>query len=261
MKNWIEKHLVLSWAIVSILFVFAIHWLFKTPAPNEFWVADWESGDLLTFASTVSLGLLAMWQNRKFKEENDELQKRMEKLTLQANELSVISKIIEHERESLSRLRKKKDDFIDACNTEEMIVDISDVTHQPDDFKKLYVKIKMDARSKQIKYATVELLLELKAHLSTDMIDLIEKVEDYSNYSLALANEVHAGNNTDETYYKKAEAEKAFINEIADFIWKREKLLNKVIYTELTLDEIKQMYYIEFTEEEVANGENANGDA
>ena len=37
--------------------------------------------EILTFVSTVALGLLAVWQNKRFKEENDESQLRMEKLT------------------------------------------------------------------------------------------------------------------------------------------------------------------------------------
>ena len=258
-KAWAEKHLVLLWAIASIVFAVVIHWLFKTPAPKEFFIPKWDAGDILTFVSTVALGLLAVWQNRKFKEENDELQNRMEDLTSKANELSIVSKIIEHESNSLSRLREKKNDFINACSTEAMLVDISDVATQPDDYKKLYVKIKMDAKSKQIKYATLELLLELKSHLSTDIINLVNKVEDYSNRSLDLVNEIHAGAYTDDVYNQKTISEKACINEIADFMWKREKMLNKVIYTELSLEEIKMMYYIEFGEENIANGENANG--
>ena len=57
----------------------------------------WEAGDILTYVSTIALGLLALWQNRQIKEANDkaqermdqqntEAQERMEKLTIQANE-------------------------------------------------------------------------------------------------------------------------------------------------------------------------------
>lgn len=48
---------------------------------------------MLTYSSTVSLGLLAVWQNKKFKEENDAAQLRTEKLAMRANELSVISTV------------------------------------------------------------------------------------------------------------------------------------------------------------------------
>lgn len=53
------------WALLSILYAFVIHWLFNTP--GTVWSqAKWGAGDILTYASTVSLGLLALWQNEKF---------------------------------------------------------------------------------------------------------------------------------------------------------------------------------------------------
>lgn len=45
-------------------------------------------GAFLSFLGTIALGSLALWQNRKYKAENDESQKRLEKLVNQANEIS-----------------------------------------------------------------------------------------------------------------------------------------------------------------------------
>ena len=145
-RKWFSDHFIFAWIVSSAIFAFIIHYLFSTPAPNEWIAAKWGAGEILTFVSTVALGLLAVWQNKRFKEENDESQLRMEKLTKDANEISIIQKIVEHESNKLLRLRTKLQIFIDACNTQETLDDVSDVAQQPSDFMKTYIKIKMDSR-------------------------------------------------------------------------------------------------------------------
>lgn len=88
---------------------------FSIKAPVSWLEAKWSAGDILTYASGVSLGLLAMWQNQRFKEENDKSQERLEKLTIQANELNIIDKIIENETRKLQEAQICWDDFCDAC--------------------------------------------------------------------------------------------------------------------------------------------------
>ncbi len=60
---------IVIWAIGSIVFAFVIHWLFSIEPTVEFFRAKWSAGDILTYASTIILGLLALWQNQRFKEE------------------------------------------------------------------------------------------------------------------------------------------------------------------------------------------------
>lgn len=98
-KKWIAENLIFIWVVVSILFAFIIHCLFSLSAKNDWWEAKWSAGDILTYVSTVSLGLLAVWQNKKLKEESDVSQQRMERVAKQANEIAMISKIISYERE------------------------------------------------------------------------------------------------------------------------------------------------------------------
>ena len=114
--NWIKKHLVATWAVMSIVFAIAVHVAFSVAAPTAWLVAKWSPGDILTYVGTVSLGLLAVWQNNRFKEENDVSQQRLERLTVQANELTAINKIIEVESARLERLRKAFDEFSTACD-------------------------------------------------------------------------------------------------------------------------------------------------
>lgn len=241
--KWIKEHLLISGIIGSTLFALIIHGLFSTPAPTDWFVAKWGAGDILTYASTVALGLLAVWQNKRFKDEGDKSQKRMEALANKANELAVISKIIEREGNKISQLRQKSQNFIDSCNTENASIDIADVANQPDDFKKIYVKIKMDNRCAQIRYWGIELLYELGLY-STDAkaIELSKLVTEYSNASLALVKEIRTSSNVDATYTQKKDIEKQFITQMFNFISERENLLNDVTYGNLSVEQIKAMY-------------------
>lgn len=52
------------WAGISVAFMLVIHIAFSFSGP-EWLRAKWGAGDILTYASTVSLGLLALWQNQR----------------------------------------------------------------------------------------------------------------------------------------------------------------------------------------------------
>lgn len=104
------------WCVVgSILAMLVIHALFVPVGPD--WLqARWGAGDLLTYVGTVSLSLLAVWQNKRFKEENDKAQERLERISQQANELAIINKILEHEEHRIERMNvalSRFDDFSD----------------------------------------------------------------------------------------------------------------------------------------------------
>ena len=242
-RKWFADHFIFVWIVSSAIFAFIIHCLFSTPAPNEWVAAKWGAGEILTFVSTVALGLLAVWQNKRFKEENDESQLRMENLTREANELSIISKVVEHENNSIERLRTKKAIFIAACDTESAVMDISDVAQQPKDFMKTYLKIKMDNRIKQIRLTAIELLSELKTYPSEpSVIELIDIISDYSEHSIELMRCIRVNSTQEDVYNKKSEKEKEFITTISNFITEREKLLNKVIYGKLSFDKIRTLY-------------------
>lgn len=51
---------IVIWAIASIVFAFVLHCLFSIGAEEPFWQAKWSAGDILTYASSVILGLLAL---------------------------------------------------------------------------------------------------------------------------------------------------------------------------------------------------------
>lgn len=242
-RKWIEEHMILSWGISSIVFAFITHCFFSEPAQNEWFEAKWGAGDILTYVSTISLGLLAVWQNKKFKEESDESQERMEKLAAQANEQTVVNKVIEHESAKISQLKLKSRNFIDSCNSENAHLDIVDVANQPDDFKKIYVKIKMDNRCYQVRYWGTELLQELELYNNDEKaVELSNLISEYSKATLAVLKEIRTISIQDSTYLQKKELEKQIVPYIFSFISSKERLLNRVMYGNLSLAQIKEIY-------------------
>lgn len=243
MKKWIGQHQILVWAISSIVFAFVIHCLFSKTAPTEWYAAKWGAGDILTYASTVALGLLAVWQNKKFKQENDASQKRMEQLTHKANELAIIGKVIELESANIKQLKEKNNNYIDACNTEKASLEISDVALYPADYRKTYIKIKMDNRCANIRLWSVELLYALAVYDSDPNIsELTNLLTEHTEVSQKLIQEIRISSVSEDTFKHKKELEKQFVVTMFDFISKREKKLNSVIYGDFSFDQIKAIY-------------------
>lgn len=116
MMKFVRKHWIGTWIIASILYALAIHVLFSFTTDNRFIMAHWSAGEILTYASTVSLGLLALWQNKKIQEENDIAQKKLESIIDRSNEINIVSKIIEHEERRFAELQSSMGSFLQNCD-------------------------------------------------------------------------------------------------------------------------------------------------
>lgn len=77
------------------------------------------------------------------------------------------------------------------------------------------------------------------------MPTVVEQIPEYCKISTELLQELRNTKITQQKYAQKVALEKEFISIISDFISHKEFMLNKVIYGNLSLDEIKDMYYTE----------------
>ena len=121
-KKIVRQHWIFIWALLSVVYAAIVQLLFSLKTSNQFFVAHWGAGDILTYASTISLGLLAMWQNKKQQEENDITQERMERIIIHANELSIISKMIEHEERRINELDELLNRFMQNCDPQAVAI-------------------------------------------------------------------------------------------------------------------------------------------
>lgn len=242
-QKFFEQHLVSIWIIIIILFIFVIHFLFSIEAPYKWLIPNWSAGDILTFIGTVSLGLLAIWQNNNLQKTNEKSQERMELLAKESNELAIISKIIEYETARLNNLRLKTKNFLDATNTTALTKELSTVSQQEATFRKLYIKIKVENQNKQINLCTIELLSELGNYTNDEkVLYLIEEMSKYANMAKKLNNTVLENSATEATSQEKAKLENSFTNNIYKFISDKTTFINKAISGHLTYEQIKKIY-------------------
>jgi hypothetical protein len=126
MKRWIQKHIFPVGVVVCCLFALFIHIIFKIEAPNAWFLPEWDAADILTYVSTAVLSILALWQNQRFKEENDKAQQRLESISVAANDLNIIIRIAENETQFIGRLETAFHDLLDAISIERIAMSFQD---------------------------------------------------------------------------------------------------------------------------------------
>ncbi len=240
--KWIREHFIVAWVIASILYAFIIHCLFSMHAPNDWLVAKWTAGEILTYASTVSLGLLALWQNKKFKDENDIAQARLERLTEQANELSTVSAIIEIENERLERLKEALDAFSTSCDCQTIAK-----TYAENSTNSFTIAISMVSLEEKIDDSFFKAFRELRLDISVkqdDNVPVKKTAVAYYLYAKEIVKKLKESPATDidKELEVLASIRNEFLSAREKYIGEQEKKLNQVAYGNMGLAEIKKLY-------------------
>ena len=246
MKKFIKEHLIQTWIIASIVFAILIHILFVTDAPCDKLQAQWGAGDILTYASTVALGLLAVWQNQKFKEENDKAQERLEKLTKQANELSIIGRMIDNKSKKLDNLRHAFSDFEAACN-------VGTITSLCISSTKIAsAHSKLSEHAQKLPRLCNILETEIAGNWGVKYKDISSKIFKLNSLALKIVDQcsgIVSAKGNKETYddgkitallKEYAEAYDEFSEARDSYIMETEFLLNAISYKNITLEEIRE---------------------
>lgn len=117
----ISKWGLLLIVLLSIAFPLVVQILFNIPSPCRFLSPNWSAGEILTYAGTVFLGVIAIWQNERLKKANDASQERLAIIATNANKLSCMAKVIEYELEKKRKLEMSIEAFQDACSSQNLI--------------------------------------------------------------------------------------------------------------------------------------------
>lgn len=242
-KTILKKHWIGCWGILSMLFAIIIHFLFCITAPSEYLVAKWGAGDILTYTSTVALGLLAMWQNKKQQEENDEAQNRLENISIRSNELNIINKIIEHETDRIHSLQKAMDDFTNACDPQ--AIALASAKEGLDSFPS---KIGLTELEKRIDNSFFEISRLLREdHEDRQSFNLIyaslykyakENVTNIRDGKFDLNNQKEMANMVETL----AKCRDIFLQEREQYLIKQENKLSQILFEDLSLEEIRAIY-------------------
>ena len=229
--------MILTWTIASILFAVIVHILFHIDGTGTGFEAKWGAGDILTYVSTVGLGLLAIWQNRKYKEDNDCTQKRLEDLTVRANELTAINKIIECERARIEQLKVYFDRFSKYCDPQY----INEILASKSNF--------FGERSLAIDEwynNSFEAYLELNRELSNDPVcnssEIKKAVELAFTAILALHNSISSSPEVSPDLQALNMARMVFVGKRETYISDIDIGFNKLVYGNPSLEDIKRDY-------------------
>lgn len=123
-SEWFKEHMwcIILIALVVLVFVPILITILAPSVSSEI-SADGMLGYVIQAISaggTIFLAYVAIRQNEKFKEENDRTQERLEKIAANANELSIIAKVIEYESANIARLTEKTSTYFNACAIDEI---------------------------------------------------------------------------------------------------------------------------------------------
>ena len=254
-NDWIYKHWIGCWIILSVFFAIVIHVLFCLETSNKYLVARWGAGDILAYASTVALGLLAMWQNKKQQEENDKAQNRLESISIRTNELNMINKIVKFETNRIQSLKAAMDEFTNACDPQAVglaiakeginnipsltgIVELEKVVDNS--FFNVGRYMRQDA---ELQHNDGNPLNRAYANLYSCAKKIISDLRD---------NKVDINNqrNIKAMFGTLANLRDEFLGEREKYLEEQEKKLKRVLFEDLSLREIQAMYGVQKDKDE-----------
>ena len=249
---WFKKHIwcIILIALVVLILVPVLITILAPSVSSEI-SADGLLGYIIQAVSaigTILLAYVAIRQNEKFKEENDKTQERLEKIALNANELSVIGKVIEYEYTNIAKLTEKVEKYYTACSADGLIeyLNLNNISQDENGFclakerKKseleqlfsdLFDEVKLDFHNFNRLDKTSDVIFDIKVKT----MDLLEKM-----YEVYLHNST---GNIEPDVIAFIESRQAFRNEMDILITRKRLYLDSIIYGQISYDKIKKDHY------------------
>lgn len=240
-ENWI-----MVWVVISIFYAGIIQFLFSFTTSNRFLEAHWGAGDILTYASTVSLGLLALWQNKKIQEANDISQEKLENIIIRSNDLNIILKIVEHEERRLNNLQEISDNFMQNCDPQALAIALI-----PNEKIKYLANITvLERRIDESFIGMCRLLAEDKKLKENDQHSLKKSICVLYQFAKEKIGEIQRDefNISDRVMVKKvadilAKLRDDFIEEKEKYIADQRKRIDKILFENLSLEEVRGLFH------------------
>lgn len=242
--------MILVWAVASVIYAFIIHVLFSLYPSNDWLIAKWTAGEILTYASTVSLGLLAVWQNRKIQSENDKAQSRLEDIINKSNELEILGKIVKYESDNLIRLRAAFDEFSRCCDpqyiTEMYAKNLN--SNGGDPLVGIMNAMVQAERELDGSFFALSRELRMDGELKADDKDLLKNAfRDYYITSKKMVAYIRDNpkSSFDDKIMALLKIRDQFVEQREKYMMQQEAKMNKLLYENLSIEEIKQLYHRE----------------
>ncbi len=227
--------------IASVATVIIIHFIFNLHPHNEWWVAKWGAGDLLTYLGTMALGWLAIMQNEELKKSNEESEKQLKDINEKANEINVISKIIEYEIAKKATIESAFEDFEKNCNPQKYVSSLNKIDDKHIEVdEKVVFESEMELDESYLKLCTKMGLKmgEVKeGHVSTKMKELYTETKGLINLLK------HKELDSVEAKIDKIKKARIDFGESKNLLlFSKQKELDELIRGDVRLAEIKAIY-------------------
>lgn len=235
-RHWERNKWIYLWAGISILFAIIVQCLFSKSASSEIFHAKWGAGDILTYASTVALGLLAVWQNQKFREESDRNQLYQNLLAAKNTDDAIVTRIIDDKTQRVQRIRSEFIEFEHLCNTG-TIASICTCT----DSKGIMITRLCEHQLKLISLQEL-LIADLSGNVGVDggkVIPLIKKLTGLANEQITgYTDSIDIQENHSDIYQK---VYVQYIDERTQYLLFCEGLIGSILYDGLSLTDLREI--------------------
>lgn len=253
MKKWIKQKctiiivmlavVIIGLGLICVSLPIIVH--ICSPNINSEITADGLLGYIIQVISTLGtifLAFVAVWQNQNLQKESEKSQVRMEQIAIEANRISLIEKIVEYEQCNYMNLRNVIDEFSEACNLQGMITAL-------DKLESNHIEglAAIAGLTKRIDDSFFILCRELRIKpdlLKMDQNPLNKAIAKYYRFDKDFLGKYQSISLQELQIWIKAfeEIREEFYSEREKYLVEQETKLNKLIYGNMTLEEIKTMY-------------------
>lgn len=204
----------------------------------------WNGADVLAFygtllgaIGTVSLGALALWQNKVFRHENKREQERLEKLNIHANEVNIINKIVEYEMNHLNKVNEYSNEFIKVSVPLEHLNSV-------DSLSKTYLSLEFffGTKTEDMFYKMLPLLTESIFHYKNSDEFISCFVELFADSLKLYTNLKNGPKNISEDLLKKCKESLNRFKVAKDaYIIEGNKIIKNLLLEDYTLKQIREL--------------------
>ncbi len=244
MKKLDKNVLLILIGLIGVPFV--VQWLFCLQTPYRYFVANWSAGEILNYVGTSFLGLMVFIQNENLKERNDAAQKEIAQTAAMANELTVLSKIIDYELAKKESVEKQLMEYEEAVSVKNILFSINpdssvvDIKHLTEIEHNLEDKYKQICETLNIpEQGETDYFSSCIKKTYLDAKDMISAIKKSSNNS---ENRVNPKELKDIQACLKEQREKMIKEKEKNMLHRREELCRLIRNNELNIREYREIY-------------------
>lgn len=266
-----KKRTSIKWiivlVIVGILFLVAIPLLINAAyLKGSGFITAWNGAEFLAFygaalsaIGAVFLGAISIWQNKKLREQNEnirkdnnEAQERIEIITTKANEITSLSLILQTESNRINKLSECMDEYIEICVTKNLPQKAKEIGN-PSLTYALFTYDLTQLNRKIHLYCNLDYIFVTQKN---ELLVLVDNLRDNSLELYAYLEE-NDGRGNEELNRKIVESQKHLKNKWEEYLITTRVMINHIMLGEMTIDEIKLIYKNNL---EVKNGQDEDAE-